>query len=184
MHTKFLTAINIYKAISIPFTHIDQIVFTAETYKTYGKLLTLPLSTVTSLLCRDLNKANAEYSAYSYTTFLAGKPDKTRATYTGPFKRRTDIVSSSIAQAALVLQFRRLGMPEFTRRLNLFPLPGTLYFYPPEAFGDLKLLVCLSGKEISGLKENTHGGGASAGPCRLGYSGVSQRTCTWGSVIS
>jgi hypothetical protein len=133
---------------------MGQMVFTVATYRTYGELLALPLATVASLLRGDLNGANTEHSARSYATFLAGEPDKTKITYAGPFDRGTDVASSSMAQAALVLQFGRLGAPEFIRRPNLIPLPGTLYFYPPESPGDLNLLVCLSDEEISGLKED------------------------------
>lgn len=133
-------------------------VFTVATYKTYGELLALPLSAITSLLRRDLNEANTEHSARSYATFLAREPDMTKITYAGPFDRGTDVASSSMAQAALVLQFGRLGPPEFVQRPNLFPLPGTLCFYPPEGSGDLNLLVCLSDEEINGLKEDQTSG--------------------------
>ncbi|KAH8787794.1 hypothetical protein F5883DRAFT_706962 [Diaporthe sp. PMI_573] len=139
--------------------YMGQMVFTVATYRTYGELLALPLAAVASLLRGDLNEANTEHSARSYATFLAGEPDKTKITYAGPFDRGTDVASSSMAQAALVLQFGRLGAPEFIRRPNLFPLPGTLYFYPPEASGDLNLLVCLS-EEIKGLKRMRYGGNA------------------------
>lgn len=152
--TKFSRAIDARKAVGVPYTYMGQMVFTVATYKTYGELLDLPLSAVASLLRGDLNEANTEHSARSYATFLASEPDKTKITYAGPFDRGTDIASSSMAQAALVLQFGKLGAPEFIRRPNLFPLPGTLYFYPPEASGDLNLLVCLSDEEINGLKED------------------------------
>ncbi|THX95958.1 hypothetical protein D6D02_05931 [Aureobasidium pullulans] len=150
--SKFSRAIDARPAVKVPMTFMGQMVHSVPTYFTHEELIDLPLSTIASALRKDLDATNNEYSVRSYATFIARHPDKSKLMYTGPFNRQTDIASSSMAQASLVLKFGLLGMPEFIRRPNLFPIPGTLYFYPPDVSGDLNLHVCLRDFEIEGLQ--------------------------------
>ncbi|CAD0085706.1 unnamed protein product [Aureobasidium vineae] len=152
--TKFSRAIDARSAVKVPTTFMGQMVHSVPTYYTHQELIDLPLSTIASALRKDLDTTNNEYSVRSYATFIARQPDKTKLMYTGPFNRQTDIASSSMAQASLVLKFGLLGMPEFIRRPNLFPIPGTLYFYPPDAAGDLNLHVCLRDFEVQALQDD------------------------------
>ncbi|KAI4734125.1 hypothetical protein E4T50_15331 [Aureobasidium sp. EXF-12298] len=73
------------------------------------ELVDLPLSAVASKLRKNLNDVNNEKSVRSYATYIASVPDKTTLAHTGPFNRALDILSSSMAQAALVLKFGALG---------------------------------------------------------------------------
>lgn len=149
--SKFSRTIDARRAVGVPTSYMGQMVYSSATYLTYRELLDLPLSAIAFKLRENLNEANTEYAIRSYATFLAQEPDKTKLAYTGPFDRATDISSSSMAQAALVLNFGPLGQPKFIRRPNFAPIPGTLYFYPPEASGDLNLLVCWNDYELEAM---------------------------------
>ena len=133
---------------------MHQMVYFSPTWFTHQELIDLPLSSIATRLRQNLSEANTEHSIRSYATYVAGIPDKGTLFYTGPFNRATDISSSSMAQAALVLPFGSLGVPKYIRRPNLAPIPGTLYFYPPEVSGDLNLLVCLNDYEMNSLMNN------------------------------
>ncbi|KAG0646383.1 O-acetyltransferase [Hyphodiscus hymeniophilus] len=152
--SKFSRAIDARSAMGVSFEYMGQLVYFAATYFTYQEVIDLPLSTIASAMRKSLNDANNEYSVRSYATFIAGIKDKTTLAYGGPFNRATDIASSSMAQAAVVLKFGILGVPTLVRRPNLAPIPGTLYFYPPEASGDLNLLVCLNEQEREALRQD------------------------------
>jgi hypothetical protein len=149
--SKFSRTIDSRGVMGVPASFMGQMVYFSPTWLKYQELVDLPLSAVTSRMRKNLNDVNTEYAVRSYATYIAGVPDKTTLAYTGPFNRAIDISSSSMAQAALVLKFGSLGVPEYIRRPNLLPIPGTLYFYPPEASGDLNLLVCLSDYEMASL---------------------------------
>lgn len=151
---KFSRSIDPRKALGVPNTYMGQMVTFVATYLTYQEICEAKLPALTTLLRKNLNEANTEFSARSYATFLAGEKDKSKLAYGGPFNLSTDIGSSSMAQAALVLNFGLLGQPDFIRRPNLMPIPGVLYFYPPEKSGDMNLLVCLSDEEIQGLQND------------------------------
>ena len=158
--SKFSRAIDIRKALGVPTTFMGQMVTFVATYLTHQEICDATLPYLATLLRRNLNEMNTEYTARSYATFLANEKDKTKLAYGGPFNLSTDIGSSSMAQAALVLNFGLLGQPDFIRRPNLMPIPGVLYFYPPEKSGHLNLLVCLSDEEIEALKKDE-----LIGPC-------------------
>jgi hypothetical protein len=149
--SKFSRAIDSRAVLGVPTSFMGQMVYFSFSWLTYQELIDLPLSTIASRIRKDLNNANTEFAIRSYVTYIAGVPDKTTLAYAGPFNRAVDISSSSMAQAALVLKFGSLGVPEYIRRPNLLPMPGNLYFYPPEASGDLNLLVCLNAYEIEAL---------------------------------
>lgn len=149
--SKFSRAIDARHAMGVSTEYMGQFVYFSATWLTYRELIDLPLSTIASKMRKNLNDVNNEWSVRSYATFIAGVPDKMTLAYGGPFNRVTDIGSSSMAQAAVVLKFGILGVPELIRRPNLAPIPGTLYFYPPEASGDLNLLVCLNKQELGAL---------------------------------
>lgn len=152
--SKFSRSIDARNAMGISTAYMHQMVYFSPTWLTHQELVDLPLSSIATLLRQNLSEANTEHSIRSYATYIAGVPDKGTLFYTGPFNRSTDIASSSMAQAALVLPFGSLGVPKYIRRPNLAPIPGTLYFYPPEASGDLNLLVCLNDYEMNSLMEN------------------------------
>lgn len=153
--SKFSRTIDPRSVLGVPNSYMGQMVYFSPTWLTYQELVDLPLSAVASKLRKNLNDVNNEHSVRSYATYIASIPDKTTLAYTGPFNRALDISSSSMAQAALVLKFGALGYPEYIRRPNLTPIPGTLYFYPPEASGDLNLLVCLNEHEMEFLKKDS-----------------------------
>jgi hypothetical protein len=150
--SKFSRAIDGRAAVGVSHEYMGQLVYFSATYLTYQEIVDLPLSTIASRMRKSLNEANNEHSVRSYATFLSGIKDKTKLAYGGPFNRTTDIASSSMAQAAVLLEFGVLGIPTLVRRPNLAPIPGTLYFFPPEASGDLNLLVCLNEQEREALK--------------------------------
>ena len=158
--SKFSRAIDSRTAMGISTEYMGQMVYFSATWLSFQELVDLPLSTIASKMRKNLNEVNNEWSVRSYATFIAGIPDKTKLLYGGPFNRFTDIASSSMAQASLVLKFGILGEPELIRRPNLAPIPGTLYFYPPEASGDLNLLVCLGQQDLEAMKTD-----AEWGPC-------------------
>jgi hypothetical protein len=153
--SKFSRTIDPRSVLGVSNSYMGQMVYFSPTWLTYQELVDLPLSAIASKLRKNLNDVNNEHAVRSYATYIAGIPDKTTLAYTGPFNRALDISSSSMAQAALVLKFGSLGYPEYIRRPNLTPIPGTLYFYPPEASGDLNLLVCLNEHEMEFLKKDS-----------------------------
>ncbi len=156
--SKFARAIDGRTAMGVSTEYMGQFVYFSATWLSYRELVDLPLSTIASKMRKNLNEVNNEFSVRSYATFIAGVPDKMTLAYGGPFNRETDIGSSSMAQAAVVLKFGILGVPELIRRPNLAPIPGTLYFYPPEGTGDLNLLVCLNKQELEALKNDPEWG--------------------------
>lgn len=156
--SKFARAIDGRNAMGVSTEYMGQFVYFSATWLSYKELVDLPLSTIASKMRKNLNEVNNEFSVRSYATFISGVPDKLTLAYGGPFNRETDIGSSSMAQAAVVLDFGILGVPELIRRPNLAPIPGTLYFYPPEGTGDLNLLVCLNKQELEALKTDSEWG--------------------------
>ena len=152
--SKFSRAIDARTAVGVSIEYMGQMVYFSATWMTYKDLVDLPLSTITCRMRKNLNEVNNEWSVRSYATFIAGIPDKMKLAYGGPFNRETDIGASSMAQAAVVLNFGILGVPKVIRRPALAPIPGTLYFYPPEASGDLNLLVCLNKQDLEAMKDD------------------------------
>jgi hypothetical protein len=150
--SKISRAIDSRVALGVSIEYMAQMVYSSSTWLTYQELVDLPLSAIASRLRKDLNEANNAHAVRSYATFINGVPDKRTLAYAGPFNRTTDISTSSMAQAALVLKFGVLGEPEFIRRPNFLPVAGVLYFYPPEASGDLNLLMCLNDSEMGALR--------------------------------
>jgi trichothecene 3-O-acetyltransferase len=147
-------AIDSRTVMRVPYSYMGQMVYSSRTYLTHAELAYLPLSTVACAMRATLNKDNTEHSIRSFATYISGVADKMTLTYAGPKDQATDISTSSMATAALVLEFGVLGEPKFIRRPNLAPINGTLYFYPPEASGDLNLLVCLNDYELNALRED------------------------------
>ncbi|KAI4161929.1 MAG: hypothetical protein LQ342_004495 [Letrouitia transgressa] len=150
--SKFSRAIDTRTALGVPMGYMGQMVYQAATRLSLQELVDLPLSTVASRMRKSLNDANNDHSIRSYVTFLAGVKDKSTLAYGGVFNPSTDIGSSSMSTALVRLDFGILREPELTRRPNLAPLPGCLYFYPPEGEGDLPVLTCLSTEDLDGLK--------------------------------
>jgi len=149
--SKFSRAIDGRSAMGVSTEYMGQFVYFSATWLTYQELVDLPLSTIASTMRKNLNDANNEHSVRSYATYVASLSDKMTLAYGGPFNRETDIGSSSMAQAAVILNFGLLGVPKLIRRPNLVPLPGTLYFYPPEGSGDLNLLLCLNKQDLEAM---------------------------------
>lgn len=151
--SKFSRAIDTRSAMRVPPGYMGQMVYQAATRLSLQELADGPLSAVASAMRRDLNEANNEYSIRSYVTFLASVRDKAELAYGGMFNPALDIGSSSMASAGVgSLQFGVLGEPELMRRPRLSPVPGCLYFYPPESGGDLPVLVCLSERDLEAMK--------------------------------
>lgn len=152
--SRMLRAIDSRGVLGVSHSYMGQLVYYSRTFLTLEELMTLPLSSIACSMRKNLINDNTEFSVRSYATWLSRVPDKSTLIYCGPADRTTDISCSSMANASLVLKFGRLGEPKYIRRPNLPPVPGTLYFYPPDASGDLNLLVCLNDAEMEELKAN------------------------------
>ncbi|KAI4224140.1 MAG: hypothetical protein L6R36_004896 [Xanthoria steineri] len=151
--SKFSRAIDTRSVMRVPMGFMGQMVYQAATRLSLQELADLPLSIIASTMRRDLNEANNEFSIRSYVTFLASVRDKAQLAYGGIFNPALDIGSSSMASAGVgSLRFGILGEPELMRRPKLNPVPGCLYFYPPEISGDLPVLVCLSEQDLEALR--------------------------------
>ncbi|KAI4235934.1 MAG: hypothetical protein L6R40_006302 [Gallowayella cf. fulva] len=151
--SKFSRAIDARSAMRIPMGYMGQMVYQAATHLSLQDLVDSPLSVIAAQMRKDLNEANTEHSVRSYATFLAGVKDKSTLAYGGVFNPALDIGSSSMATAAVGgLGFGVLGEPELMRRPRLAPVPGCLYFYPPERDGNLPVLVCLSERDLEAIK--------------------------------
>ena len=75
--------------------------------------------------------------------------------YAGGLNPVTDVGHSSMMNAKVNgFDFGVLGKPDLGRRPKLAPLAGVFYIYPPEASGDLLLLLCLPEIEIQALNED------------------------------
>ena len=149
--SRFSRAIDSRAAMKVPPAYMGQMVYSSRTFFTHQELLDLPLSTITCAMRKNLNHDNSEHAIRSFATYVSRIQDKNQLTYAGPANRATDISSSSMAQAALVLNAPIVGTPTHFRRPNLPPINGNLYFYPPEVNEDLNLLVCLNEGELSAL---------------------------------
>lgn len=157
--SKFSRAIDTRSALRISMGYMGQMVYQAATRLSLQELAALPLSAIASAMRQDLNEANNEFSIRSYVTFLASVRDKAELAYGGMFNPALDIGSSSMASAGVgSLQFGMLGEPELMRRPRLSPVPGCLYFYPPESRGDLPVLVCLSEQDLEAMKSDEEWG--------------------------
>ncbi|KFZ04278.1 hypothetical protein V502_10272 [Pseudogymnoascus sp. VKM F-4520 (FW-2644)] len=152
--SKFSRAIDARAVMGVSREYMGQMVYFSATWLTYQELVDLPLSTIASRMRKSMNESNNEFSVRSYATFVSRIQDRTTIAYGGPFNRETDIASSSMAQAAVVLKFGILGTPELVRRPNLAPIPGTLYFFPPDGSGDLNLLMCLTQQELEAMRSD------------------------------
>jgi hypothetical protein len=152
--SRMLRAIDSRGVLDISHSYMGQLVYCSRTFLSLGELMKLPLSSIACSLRKNLITDNTEFSVRSYATWLSQVPDKSTLMYCGPADRTTDISCSSMANASLVHNFGLLGQPKYIRRPNLPPVPGTLYFYPPDASGDLNLLVCLNDAEMEELKDN------------------------------
>lgn len=152
--SRMLRAIDSRGVLGVSHSFMGQLVYYSRTFLTLEELITLPLSSIACSMRKNLINDNTEFSVRSYATWLSRVPDKSTLIYCGPADRTTDISCSSMANASLVFKYGTLGEPQFIRRPNLPPVPGTLYFYPPDASGDLNLLVCLSDEEMWELNNN------------------------------
>ena len=154
--SKFSRAIDARAAMRVPRGYMGQMIYHAATYLSYGELASdeLTLSAVASRLRVDLNASNNEWAVRSYATFLASVPDKSTLVYGGGLNTALDVGSSAMpVSSPTALKFGLLGVPTFSRRANLTPVPGLMYVYPPERdTGDLPVLVCLPDEDLEGLK--------------------------------
>ncbi|KAL8716693.1 MAG: hypothetical protein Q9225_006001 [Loekoesia sp. 1 TL-2023] len=159
MISKFSRAIDARYAMRVPMGYMGQMVYQAATHLSLQELVDLSLSEIAAQMRKNLNEANTEYSIRSYVTFLASVKDKGELAYGGIFNPSLDIGSSSMAAAGVGnLGFGILGEPELMRRPWLNPVPGCLYFYPPERGGDLPVLACLSEQDLEAMKTDEEWG--------------------------
>ena len=152
--SRMLRALDSRGVLGVSQSYMGQLVYYSRTFLTLEELTTLPLSSIACSMRRNLINDNTEFSVRSYATWLSRVPDKSTLIYCGPADRTTDISCSSMANASLVFRYGSLGEPKCIRRPNLPPVPGTLYFYPPDASGDMNLLVCLNDEEMEELNNN------------------------------
>ena len=150
--SKFSRAIDARTAMNVPMGYMGQLVYQSATHLSLEELTSTSLPVITAHLRSDLNEANTPFAIRSYATFLGSVSEKATLAYAGVFNPATDIGSSSMSTAQVSLSFGILGEPELCRRPRLAPVPGCLYFYPPEAKGDLPVLVCLKEEELMELR--------------------------------
>ncbi|KAH8799822.1 hypothetical protein F5884DRAFT_863428 [Xylogone sp. PMI_703] len=152
--SKFSRAIDARQAMGVPREYMGQLVYFAASFLTLRELGDWTLPAIAGKLRVDLKDVNNAFSVRSYATFLAGVQDKSTLAYGGPFNRELDIGSSSGSLAPLDLDFGPvLGKPDVLRRPNLAPLPGCLYFFPPEG-SHMLMLVCLQPRDLEGLRSD------------------------------
>lgn len=152
--SRMLRAIDSRGVLKVSHSYMGQLVYYSRTFLTLEELQTLPLSTIACSMRKNLINDNTEFSVRSYATWLSKVPDKSTLIYCGPADRTTDVSCSSMANASLLFDFGRLGQPKYIRRPQLPPVPGTLYFYPPDISGDLNILVCLNDEEMEELAQD------------------------------
>jgi len=157
--SKFSRAIDIRPVVGVSPGYLGQMVYQSATRLTFQELVDLPLSTVASRLRADLDDVNNDFSARSYASFVAEVKDKSQLMYAGGLNPVTDVGHSSMMNAKVNgFDFGVLGKPDLGRRPKLAPLAGVFYIYPPEASGDLLLLLCLPEIEIQALNEDPEWG--------------------------
>ncbi|KAL1642557.1 hypothetical protein SLS58_005325 [Diplodia intermedia] len=153
--SKFSRAIDIRPAVGVSPGYLGQMVYQSATRLSFQELVDLPLSTIASWLRRDLDEVNTEFCGRSYASFVAGVKDKTQLMYAGGLNPDYDVGHSSMMNAKVNgFDFGILGKPDLGRRPRLAPLSGVFYIYPPEASGDLLMLLCLPEMELQGLKDD------------------------------
>ena len=157
--SKFSRAIDARVLVGVPESYLGHMVYSCFTYLSFGQVVhELSLAEIASRLRADLNEAYTEHAVRCYVTFLARevkREDRSRLAYCGPFDRRTDVSSSSVAgfTELMELAFGRLGRPRCLRRPATVPaLPGVLYVMPPDPGSeDPVLVVCLDEEDLEGL---------------------------------
>jgi trichothecene 3-O-acetyltransferase len=149
--SKFGRAIDSRRAMGVSSEYMGHMVYHAATRMSLRELEEAPVSTIACRLRKDLNDVNNEFSVRSYATYIANEPDKSRVMYGGLYNPDTDIGSSALPGADVLHSFGPIGMPQFARRPNLAPIPGCIYFMPPEG-RYIPVLVCLRDDDLEGLK--------------------------------
>lgn len=149
--SKFGRAIDTRKAMGIPVEYMGHMVYHAATRMQLRELEEAPLATVACRLRKDLNDVNNEHSVRSYATYIANEPDKSQILYGGLFNPDTDVGASAVSHTGFFVSFGPLGVPAFVRRPDLAPIPGCVYFMPPEN-NSLIVLVCLTEVDLEGLR--------------------------------
>lgn len=151
--SKFSRAIDCRRAVNVPHEYMGHMVYHAAARMTLKDVSESSLSAIASKLRQALNAANTEWSVRSYVSFIDQALDKSQVLYGGLYNPDTDIGSSSVPNADFFHSFGILGVPQFARRPNLAPIPGCLYFMPPEG-RQVPVLVCLRDDDLAGLREN------------------------------
>lgn len=153
--SKFSRAIDIRPSVGVSPGYLGQMVYQSATRYTFQQLIDLPLSTIASRLRFDLDDVNNDFAALSYVAFVNSVKDKSQLLYAGGLNPVTDVGHSSMMNAKVSsFDFGVLGKPDLVRRPKLAPLAGVFYIFPPEASGDLLLLLCLPEMELEELKKN------------------------------
>jgi hypothetical protein len=149
--SKFIRAIDTRKAMGVSNEYMGHMVYHAITRMTLMELKEASISAVACKLRTALNDVNNDFSVRSYATYIANTPDKSQLIYGGLYNTDTDIGASTVPNADFFHSFGRIGTPQFARRPNLAPIPGCVYFMPPERHY-LPILVCLRDDDLEGLK--------------------------------
>ncbi|EPE28677.1 hypothetical protein GLAREA_09798 [Glarea lozoyensis ATCC 20868] len=153
--SKFSRALDARRAMQVPKEYMGQMGYNATCRISFGDLEKMSLREVCALLRETVQTVNNEYSVRSWVTFIANEPDKSTIMFGGTFNPDTDIGLSSLAHAELYsVEFGALGKPQLVRRPNFGPLESIVYFWPQTEDGDIDVLMCLSGMDLQGMKED------------------------------
>ncbi|KAI1645172.1 transferase family-domain-containing protein [Daldinia loculata] len=163
--SKFARAIDVRAAVGCPPGYMGQMIHHAITRFSYRDLASpeLTLSTIASRLRAELNQSANEWAVRSYATFVAGVADKGELVYGGGLNPALDVGSSSVSQLVTgLVDFGVLGKPTLMRRPNLAPFGGVMYVLPPEDESQyLPVIVCLSERDLEGLRQDKEWGAAT-----------------------
>ncbi len=157
---KLTRAIDGRSALGIPSSYLGHMIHHSIARLPLGRVASLPLSTVTQALRRELKAANTAWGLRSYATFVAREKDKSQLVYGGLRDVNVDLGATSMvssagdeAASAMPDMFGLLGRACFVRRSDAAPIVGTIVITPAEG-GSLPLALCLPEVDLEALKKD------------------------------
>ncbi|KAL2862547.1 uncharacterized protein BJX67DRAFT_391206 [Aspergillus lucknowensis] len=158
--SKWARAVDGRAAMRIPAGYLGHMIHHAVAQMTLQELIAAPLSKIAAQLRGALQEVNNEHALRSYATFLANTPDKSTIVYGSPRNPDTDQGCSSNlsneggGEDAESAHFGPLlGPRRFGRRPSSAPIPGCLYFHPPEG-NAVMIMVCFPEDDLNALKRD------------------------------
>ena len=151
--SKFVRAVDVRSTMRVPNEYMGHMVYNTYSVLTMQEVEQMSLSTLASVMRKNLQDDVNEYAVRSFVTLIDRTPDRTTIMYGGDMDPDRDVAFSSIAQSDIYnVNFGKLGKPALFRRPNFIPRTTTAAMLPKTLDGDTDFLVCLSEEDLEKLK--------------------------------